>query len=83
MATKQNRDSLMTVKLTAEMKEKLEFVAQALGQAPATVASLAVGQFVATQMASLKASTTHAETLTDALIPQLAELFKNLKPESE
>ena len=83
MATKQNRDYIMSVKLTSDMRDKLAFVADALGQAPATVASFAIGQYVATQTASLKASSTMGEGFAKALVPELAELFKNLVPESE
>jgi hypothetical protein len=74
MATKQNRDYIMSVKLTADMRDKLAFVADALGQAPATVASIAVGQFVAAQFSSLNASSKTGEVLSGVL----TDFFKTL-----
>jgi predicted transcriptional regulator len=65
MATKQNRDYIMSVKLTPDMRDKLAFVADALGQAPATVASFAIGQYVAAQSASLTASKAMGESMSN------------------
>ena len=83
MATKQNRDFIMSVKLTNDMRDKLAFVADALGQAPATVASFAIGQYVAAQTAGLKATSVMGESMAKALVPALAEIFQSLNPELE
>jgi predicted transcriptional regulator len=83
MAIKQNRDFIMSVKLTTDMRDKLAFVADSLGQAPATVASFAIGQYVAAQTASLKATSTMGESMAKAMVPALAELFQSLNPEPE
>lgn len=85
MATKQNRDFIMSVKLTTEMRDKLAFVADALGHPPATVASLAIGQYVSTQTVALKATATIAQSMAAALVPLLTSVLQpsNPQPESE
>lgn len=83
MAIKQNRDFIMSVKLTTEMRDKLAFVADALGHPPATVASLAIGQYVSTQTAALKATSTIGETMASALLPLLTQVLQDSNPQPE
>lgn len=83
MKVKQSREIVMSVKLTPDMRDKLISVASAIGQAPATVASFAIGQYVATQSASLNASVHMANKMASSLSTELVELFKNQLSESE
>lgn len=71
----------MTVKLTEEMRERLIFVSESLGQSPATVASFAIGQYVALQFVSLNSSKSHGQSVIDALTPVLENLFSKLAAE--
>lgn len=82
---KQLRDFTLSVRLRADMREKLGFVSDALGVSPATVASIAIGQYVASQHAALTASERQSKNLMDSLIPGMMDLFKTQldEPESE
>ena len=53
---KQLRDFTLSVRLRPDTRERLELVAERLGVASATVASMAIGQYVAAQYAALTAS---------------------------
>jgi predicted transcriptional regulator len=80
---KQLRDFTLSVRLRPDMRERLELVAERLGVASATVASMAIGQYVAAQHAALTASEKQGETMGKAITEALAEIFKTQLPESE
>jgi hypothetical protein len=80
---KQLRDFTLSVRLRPDMRERLNFVSEALGVSPATVASMAIGQYVASQHASLTASHKSAESLIQQVAPGMLEMFKTLATESE
>jgi len=78
MNEKQARDFVMSVKLTPDMREKLAYVSKQFGQSPATVASFAIGQYIATQSVALNASENIANKFVSALSPGLTELLNKL-----
>lgn len=87
MATQQpeKRDFTLSVRLRPDMRERLYAVADALGVSPATVASIAIGQYVANAQASANATTKAIEGMMSTMAPQMAEMFTALsnQPESE
>jgi len=81
---KQLRDFTLSVRLRPDMRERLYSVADALGVSPATVASIAIGQYVANAQASANATTKAIEGMMATMGPQLSEMFSVLsQPESE
>jgi predicted transcriptional regulator len=80
---KQLRDFTLSVRLRPDMRERLELVAERLGVAGATVASMAIGQYVAAQHAALTASEKQGESMGKAITEALAQIFENQLPESE
>lgn len=81
---KQLRDFTLSVRLRPDMRERLYSVADALGVSPATVASIAIGQYVANAQASANATTKAIEGMMTGLAPQFADMFKTLsETESE
>ena len=80
---KQLRDFTLSVRLRPDTRERLELVAERLGVASATVASMAIGQYVAAQYAALTASEKQGESMGKAITEALTEIFKNQLPESE
>jgi predicted transcriptional regulator len=80
---KQLRDFTLSVRLRPDTRERLELVAERLGVASATVASMAIGQYVAGQYAALTASEKQGEAMGKAITDALAEIFKTQLPESE
>jgi len=81
--TKQLRDFTLSVRLRADTRDRLELVADRLGVASATVASMAIGQYVAAQYAALTGAERQGETMAKAISDSLSEIFKNQLPESE
>ena len=80
---KQLRDFTLSVRLRPDTRERLELVAERLGVASATVASMAIGQYVAAQYAALTASEKQGESMGKAITEALTEIFKNQLSESE
>jgi len=80
---KQLRDFTLSVRLRPDTRERLELVAERLGVASATVASMAIGQYVAAQYAALTASEKQGESMGKAITEALAEIFKTQLPESD
>lgn len=83
MKVKQQRDFVMSVKLTPDMRDKLTFVANAIGQAPATVASFAIGQYIANQHVHLTVVSDSISKTISSLMPLIPEMFKQPETESE
>ena len=80
---KQLRDFTLSVRLRPDMRERLDLVAERLGVASATVASMAIGQYVAAQYAALTASEKQGEAMAKSITESLSEIFKNQLSESE
>jgi predicted transcriptional regulator len=81
---KQLRDFTLSVRLRPDMRERLYAVADGLGVSPATVASIAIGQYVATAQASTNATTRAIEGMMSSLAPQMADLISTIsQPETE
>lgn len=80
MATQQaeKRDFTLSVRLRPDMRERLYSVADTLGVSPATVASIAIGQYVANAQASANATTRAIEGMMTSMGPQMAEMFTAL-----
>lgn len=73
---KSARSVPLKVTITPELHERLREVAAQLGQAPATVASLAIGQYVAQISRSLGA----VDSMTSAIATQMGpEMQKQMK----
>ena len=75
---KQLRDFTLSVRLRPDMRERLYAVADGLGVSPATVASIAIGQYVANAQASANATTKAIEGMMTSMAPQMAEMFTAL-----
>jgi len=80
---KQLRDFTLSVRLRPDMRERLAFVSDALGVSAATVASMAIGQFVAAQYASLNSSSRAIDSVIEKLGPEFMEFFKSTTDESD
>lgn len=78
---KQLRDFTLSVRLRQDMKERLDFVAEQLGVSTATVASMAIGQYVASQYASLTASRNASESMIQQVLPGMLEMLKAISTE--
>jgi len=85
MATQQpeKRDFTLSVRLRPDMRERLYSVADALGVSPATVASIAIGQYVANSQASSNATNKALEGMISSFGPQMSEMFSALSNQPE
>ena len=83
MATSQRKSVQIKISLTPKLYEDLRNVSEALGQAPATLAGLAVGQYVAQMGSSLGASQRAVETMVDRMAPEMSEQLKLMIAASE
>jgi hypothetical protein len=72
------RSSSIKITLTPLMHDQLREVAESIGQTPATLASMYIGQAVAQQLRSLRAGQTAVEGLVSHMGPELVEQFKLL-----
>lgn len=80
MATK--RSIPYKVTLTPELHERLREVAAQLGQAPATCAALAIGQWVAQMHRNLGVGERMADAMAKEVGPELREQIKLLAGQS-
>jgi len=76
------RSSTLKVMLHPKMHDDLRALAERLGQAPSTLASIALSQYVAQQTAALGASDRAVAGLFEQMTPMFREMFKNV-PETE
>ena len=86
MATQQTekRDFTLSVRLRPDMRERLYSVADGLGVSPATIASVAIGEYVSKAQASANATTKAIEGMMSSLAPHMSEMISTLsQPESE
>lgn len=72
------RDAAIKVMLTPAMREKLDHVAEALGQTPSTAASFAIGQWVAQQERTIRAADTAVNAMVAQAGPEIADLLRSL-----
>ncbi len=80
MPTSARKSIQVKVSLTPELHERLREVAAQLGQAPATVASLAIGQWVAQMTRTLGAGQAAVDAMVAHVGPQLVgEVREQLK----
>lgn len=77
------RSSSVKVMLHPDMHEKLRVLAEALGQAPATIASLAVSQYVAQQTRALGATEKAMEGFFSSMGPEVVDHLKKLSEGSK
>lgn len=78
MATANKRTAPVKVLLSAEIDQQLRQLGDRLGQSPATLASIAVSQWVAQQTASLGVADRAATGFFESLAAQLGPDFKKL-----
>lgn len=76
MPSVRKRSVQIKVTLTPELHAQLGQVAEAFGQVPATVASIAIGQYVAQQIRNLKAGETFSAHLAREISPELSQQLK-------
>lgn len=69
----------LKVTITPELHERLRAVAAQLGQAPATIAAMAIGQYVAQMQNSLGAGDRMIEKVWGSMAPQVQEQLKLLE----
>lgn len=72
------RSVALKITVTPTLHADLVRVAEALGQTPATLASVAVGQFVAAQLRSLDSSGKFMEQLAGSIGPEVADSLRKL-----
>lgn len=72
------RGSAIKVSLTAALHADLVAVAEAIGQTPATAASVAIGTWVAQQKRALHAGETAINALVDKAAPEFVEQLRLL-----
>jgi hypothetical protein len=65
------RSHQLKVTLTPEMHSRLSALAERYGQTPATLASVALGQFISQQESNLGAPQKMVDTMLGQLMPQL------------
>ena len=75
-APRVKRDDSLRINMATETKERLQRVADAFGIPPATLAALAIGQYIAQQERTLVA----VESMTDKMVQAVGgELGEQLK----
>ncbi len=72
------RSSTLKVMLHPKMHDDLRALAERLGQAPSTLASIALSQYVVQQTAALGASDRAMAGIFESMAPMLKEMFKNV-----
>ena len=77
------RDFTLSVRLRPDMREKLGMVADNLGVSPATIASMAIGQYVAAQHTAFTAATRTGEAMAAAIRDMFAAGDQPPETESE
>lgn len=72
------RSSTLKVMLHPKMHDDLRALAERLGQAPSTLASIALSQYVAQQTAALGASDRAMAGIVQSMAPMMAKMFENV-----
>lgn len=78
MPTSVRKSIQIKVSLTPDLYERLKEVSEAVGQAPATAASMAIGLWVRQQEAAAGAAKVGAEAIAAHLGPEMAEQMRQL-----
>lgn len=76
--SKTKRSAAVKIMLRPDMAEKLRTLAEHLGQTPATLASIAVSNYVAQQHATLGATERAMEGFFAAMAPDAREMLQKL-----
>ncbi len=78
MATKQARTAALKIMVHPDMLAKLRQLGDILGQAPSTLASVAVSQYVAQQMRTISAGEQAVSELVKQTAPELVQQLRLL-----
>jgi predicted transcriptional regulator len=81
MATSQKRSKQIKLTITPEIHTRLVALGEKLGQAPATLASLAISQYVTQQEAALGAADRTVDAMAKNLTPQMEDLLRQIAAE--
>jgi hypothetical protein len=76
MATSQKRGYPVKALVTEATKDRLWALSETMGQAPSTLASIAISEYVARQSAAFGATDKAIKAMTDHLGPELATQLK-------
>jgi predicted transcriptional regulator len=76
MATSQKRGHAVKVLITETTRDRLWALSEHMGQSPATLASVALSEYVARQTSALGAADKAIQSLTDHLGPELVAQVK-------
>lgn len=71
------RSASVKIQMHPDMHEKLRLLAEALGQAPATIASIAVSQYVVQQTRAIGAAEKAVEGFFASAGPEMVEAMKS------
>jgi len=84
MATSQRRSTQLKVTITPEIHSRLVSLSQRLGQSPATLGSMAISNYVATQENTLGATQIAVDAMVGKFAPdlqrQISEMLKDQEP---
>lgn len=75
-APRVKRDDSLRINMSTETKERLQRVADAFGMPPATIAALAIGQYIAQQERTLVAVESMTDKMAQAVGGELGEQLK-------
>jgi phage portal protein BeeE len=76
MATSQKRSKQIKLTITPEIHARLVTLGERLGQAPATLASMAISQYVAQQENSLGVADKTVEAIARQFGPEMEEMLR-------
>lgn len=76
MATSQKRGHPIKALITESTKDRLWALSEQMGQAPSTLASIAISEYVARQSAAFGAADKAIKAMTDHLGPELVAQMK-------
>ena len=75
-APRVKRDDSLRINMSTETKERLQRVSDAFGMPPATIAALAIGQYIAQQERTLVAVESMTDKMAQAVGGELGEQLK-------
>lgn len=76
MASPTKRSKQLKLTVTPDLYERLQRLADSFGVAPATIATVAVGQYVAERTRSQEVAQDAAIRAVEKIAPELVDLFK-------
>ena len=82
-APRVKRDDSLRINMSTETKERLQRVADAFGMPPATIAALAIGQYIAQQERTLVAVESMTDKMAQAVGGELGEQLKLFMKDSK